>query len=136
MGAVARLETLVELDHADALTMSASARQEAVLEDGRRLVLLDDRGWSAALNRLGPEVPDIRAVSSIKDIEHTARSVVGPDEPFDGHSQEHMESSHWDHLSEILRRQGVVVPAPELRRLRHDVVIGEGLRDWLAGPAQ
>lgn len=124
MSAVARLETLVELDDADVRLMSVSARHEAVLEDGRRVVLLDNRGWSGG--------PGIDAA----EVEETARSVVGPDEPFDGQSQEYMESTHWDYLAEILRRQGVVVAGPELRLLRHDVVMGERLRGWLAGPAQ
>ena len=123
MSAVARLETLVEVDHYgddDARTMSVSARLEAVLADGRRFVLLDDRGWSGSLNRLS-------------DIEETARAVVGPDEPFDGRSQEHMEATHWAFISEVLRQQGVVVGAQELQRLSHDVVIGERLQARLGG---
>jgi hypothetical protein len=116
MSAVARLETLVEVDdYDDARTTSVSARLEAVLADGRRFVLLDDRGWSGSLNRLF-------------DIEETARAVVGPDEPFDGRSQEHMEATHWAFISEVLRQQGVVVGAQELQRLSHDVVIGERLQ--------
>jgi len=31
--------------------MSVSVRHEAVLMDGRRLLLLDDRGWSSSLNQ-------------------------------------------------------------------------------------
>jgi hypothetical protein len=34
-----------------------------------------------------------------------------------------MEADHWAFLSEILRRQGVVVDAQELKRLPHDVVL-------------
>ena len=125
MSAVARLETLVEVDDYgsnDARTMSLSARLEAVLADGRRFVLLDDRGWTASLNRLSAE-----------DIEQTARFVVGPDEPFDGRSQEYMEATHWAFLSEVLRQQGVVVGAQELQRLAHDVVIGERLQARIGG---
>ena len=55
--------------------MSVSARHEAVLENGCRVLLLDDRGWSAS----GP--PDIWARTSIEDIVDTALMVVGPDEP-------------------------------------------------------
>jgi hypothetical protein len=131
MSAVARLETLVEVDdygNNDARTMSVSARLEAVLADGRRFVLLDDRGWSGSLNRPSAEVPDIWAVTSVRDIEETARAVVGPDEPFDGRSQEYMEATHWAFISEVLRQQGVVVGAQELQRLSHDVVIGERLQ--------
>jgi hypothetical protein len=102
--------------------MSVSARHEALLVDGRRVLLLDDRGWSSSGN-----VPDIWAVTSAEDIEETARFVVGPDEPFAGRSQEDMEADHWASLSEILRRHGVVVDARELKRLPHDVVLSERL---------
>ena len=51
MAAVTRLVTFVDIDDADdagpdARSMSVTARHEAVLADGRRVVLLDDRGWS------------------------------------------------------------------------------------------
>jgi hypothetical protein len=45
MSVVARLVTLVDLRDDDlGGQMSFSARHEAVLEDGRHLLLLDDRG--------------------------------------------------------------------------------------------
>jgi hypothetical protein len=128
MVAVARLVTLLELCDADARRMSVSARHEAELVDGRRVLLLDDRGWSSSGN-----VPDIWALTSVEDIEKTARMVVGPDEPYDGRSQEDMEADHWASLSEILRRQGVIVDAPELKRLPHDVVLSERLLARVAG---
>ena len=128
MVAVARLVTLVELRDADARGMSVSARHEAGLVDGRRVLLLDDRGWSSSAN-----VPDIWAVTSVEDIEEEARMVVGPDEPHDGRSQEDMEADHWAALSQTLRRQGVVVHAQELKRLPHDVVLSERLLARIAG---
>jgi len=139
MPGVARLVTMVDVDDdgADARRMSVSARHEAVLVDGRRLLLLDDRGWSSSLRLwvaempdsdcLREDVPDIWAVTSVEDIEEAARCVVGPDEPFDGRTQEDMEADHWAFLSEVLRQQGTVVDARELRRLPHDVVLSESL---------
>jgi len=53
--------------------------------------------------------------------------VVGPDEPYDGLSQEDAEQGHWAYLSDVLRQHGVVVDAPDLRRLPHDVVLSERL---------
>lgn len=67
------------------------------------------------------------ALTSVEDIEETARVVVGPDEPPDGYSQEEMEASHWDYLAGVLREQSVVVDAQELKQLPHDVVISERL---------
>jgi hypothetical protein len=73
------------------------------------------------------DAPAIWAVTSVEDIETTARQVVGPDEPFDGRLQADMEANHWSYLAEILRQQGVSVDALELKRLPHDVVLSERL---------
>jgi hypothetical protein len=139
MAAVTRLVTLVDVndENSDAHQMSVSARHEAVLTDGRRVVLLDDRGWtSAALTASWGEVPDggsrrdqldTWALTSVEDIEETARVVVGPDEPADGYSQEEMEAGHWAYMADVLRQQGVVVHSVELKRLPHDVVLSERL---------
>jgi hypothetical protein len=139
MAAVTHLVTLVDVDDegANARQMSVSARHEAALADGRRVLLLDDRGWSeSALRAWVGEVPDrvsqrdqldSWALTSVEDIEETARVVVGPDEPPDGYSQEEMEASHWDYLAGVLRQQGVVVDALELKRLPHEVVLSERL---------
>ena len=58
---------------------------------------------------------------------NTARTVVGPDEPFGGRSLEDMEADHWADLSGILRQRGIVAVALELQRLTHDVVLSERL---------
>jgi hypothetical protein len=126
----------IDDDGADPRTMSVSARLEAALVDGGRILLLDDRGWSGSLNRVSEDFPNIWAATSVEDIERQARFVVGPDEPFEEHSQEDMEATHWAFLSEVLRRQGVVADARELRRLPHDVVLSERLRRRCrSGPA-
>lgn len=138
MSSVTRLVTFVDLaeEVGDTRQMSFSARHEAVLVDGRRVLLLDDRGWSwsplltafqpgDASDRDSPreQQPDIWATTSVEDIEQEARMVVGPDEPSDGFSQEDEEQGHWAHLSDVLRQHGVVVDARDLRRRPHDVVL-------------
>lgn len=129
MPRVVRLVTIADIgEDADARRISVSARHEAVLEDGRRVLLLDDRGWSETLGGAGAnEVTDIWALTSEQDIAETARVVVGPDEPFDGRSQDEMESDHWKALAERLGAHGVVVGAGELKELPHDVVLSEPL---------
>jgi hypothetical protein len=131
---VARLLTLVDLvENQIGAQVSFSARQEAVLVDDRRVVLLDDRGWSSSLllatadsgSGSPRDVDDFWTVTSIEEIAETSRWVVGPDEPFDGRSQEDMERGHWTYLTEILRQQGVAVDADELKGLPHDVVLSE-----------
>lgn len=115
-----RLLTVVDVD-GDAADTRISARHQAVLADGRRVLLLDDRGWSGS----GP--PGIRALTSVQDIVTTARVVVGPDEPFDGRSHDDMEADHWAVLAGILRQHGIVADAEHLRRCPHDVELGTRL---------
>ena len=140
MSAVTRLVTFVDLAEGigDTRQTSFSARHEAVLLDGRRVLLLDDRGWTWSLliavqagasdrDSTREQQPDIWATTSVEDIEQTARMVVGPDEPTDGYSQEDAEQGHWAYLSDVLAQHGVVVDALDLRRLPHDVVLSERL---------
>jgi hypothetical protein len=144
MARVTRLLTLVDVDDADdggtnARRMSVTARQEAVLEDGRRVVLLDDRGWSGQLGAVWAEdarppegwrktLPSIWAFETVEELERTARDVVGPDEPVCDRTQAEMEAGHWEALAGILREHGVQVEAAELRELPHDVELSTRLR--------
>jgi hypothetical protein len=128
MAVVTRLVTFVDVEGiADAVQVSLSARHEAVLADGRRLLLLDDRGWTTRWRQLEGDVVDVWATLSVEDTERMARAVVGPDEPFDDHSYEDMAAHHWAALADDLRRQGVVVDPEELRQLPHDVVLSDRL---------
>jgi hypothetical protein len=139
--AVTRLLTFVDIDDADddgpdARRMSVSARHEAVLADGRRVVLLEDRGWSGSLSvvwadepsqqeRRLVEVPGIWAAETAEELKRTARDVVGPDEPFEGRTQADMEASHWEALAQVLRKHGVYVQAADLKVLPHDVELSD-----------
>lgn len=136
MGAVVRLVTYADIgdDDGDPRVMSVSVRQDAVLADGRRLVLLDDRGWSSKLcfstdddDASDDGVPDVWSTTSVAELEADARVVVGPDEPYDGRSQADMEEAHWNSLAADLGRQGIAVDALELRGLPHDVVLSARL---------
>lgn len=70
---------------------------------------------------------------SVAEIEADARMAVGPDEPYDSHSQADMEAGHWAYISGILRQHGVCVDAEELSRLPIDVELSERLRTRVAG---
>jgi hypothetical protein len=61
--------------------------------------------------------------------------VVGPDEPFNGSSQEDAAQGHWAYLSDVLGQHGVVVDALDLRRLPHDVVLSDRLLARVGRPA-
>ncbi|CAL9396188.1 hypothetical protein SUDANB171_01357 [Streptomyces sp. enrichment culture] len=129
MTVVTRLVTHADVDEGATTDrmISVSARLEAVLEDGRSLMLLDDRGWSFS------GAPGMRGRVSAGEVESTARVVVGPDEPFEGRTQRQMADDHWSWLAESLGRRGVDVGAHELERLPHDVVLSERLRTCLTG---
>jgi hypothetical protein len=79
MSEVRRLVTVIDLDDRDSRGRSVRARHEAKLADGRRVVLLDDRGWSSSA-----PVDD----RTTKEVEGTARTVVGPDEPWGDQTRE------------------------------------------------
>jgi hypothetical protein len=129
---VVRIVTLADVrEHPDARTVSVSARMEAVLADGRRLLLLDDRGWTSSLRGAGAEEADIWAGWSEDGIAETTRVVVGPDEPFGGRSQADMETDHWNALADKLRAQGVAIDGSELMQLPHDVVLSDRLLAFL-----
>lgn len=135
MATVSRLRTFVDVADGDdagpeARRMSVTARHQAVLTDGRRITLLDERGWSEELRVVGDQrtVVGIRGIwahETAAEIERTARAVVGPDEPFEGHTQDEMDASHWDFLAGVLRQQGIDVVAADLRALPHDVDLGD-----------
>ena len=113
----------------DARRVSVSARLEAVLDDGSRLLLVDDRGWTEELRGAGArEVDDLWALTRERDIVEAARVVVGPDEPYGGRSRDDMETDHWNALADKLCAHGVVADASELRQLPHEVVLSDRLR--------
>jgi len=123
MGRVVRLVTSVDLDGPSSdRQISLSARHEAETDDGRRLLLLDDRGWSES----GPS--GLWARTSHEDLRFTARTVVGPDEPSAGHTYADMAADHWAALADTLAQHGIVVDARHLAQLPHDVVISERLQ--------
>lgn len=110
----------------DPSEMSFSVLHLAVLDDGRRLTLLDDRGWGVS----GP--PDVWHETTVEDIVQDARVVVGPDEAYGNRSQADMAAEHWFELADTLRHHGVIVDPEELSRLPHNVEITERMRDRLA----
>ena len=143
MGPVVRLLTIVDIADGDdggpdGRRLSLSARHEAVLADRRRVVLLDDRGWSEELRAVqvgdasreegtAVEPLGIWAYQTAEDIERTARVVVGPDETFEARTHIDMEASHWDSVAETLRQKGIEAEAAELRALPHDVELSDGV---------
>lgn len=129
MAAVTRLVTFADVGDKNVVAtrqVSVSARHEAELADGGRVLLLNDRGWGSTQGW---------AATSIEDIQETTRVVVGPDEPSGGRSREDMAVAHWACLQQILQRQGVAADAAELRQLPHDLVLSQRLLARIGGDA-
>ncbi|WP_432564449.1 hypothetical protein [Kineococcus sp. SYSU DK003] len=101
---------------------SISALHELELADGRRLTLLDDRGWSSS----GPS--NIWAYESLERLTETARTVVGPDEPPEGRTREEEATLHWAYLANIAQEHGVSIEAGELAALSHDVDVSPAIQ--------
>jgi hypothetical protein len=131
---IARLVTFVDIADVGDSQLSFSARLDALLVDGRRIVLLDDRGWSQSGILFSRGAPPVQNDPSSpwdgvtrSQLEDTARTVVGPDEAFGDYTTAEMANAHWTHLAASLEKHGVVVDATDLRALRHDVVLSDRL---------
>ena len=122
-----RLVTIVEIDVPviEVHSMSVSARLEVELTDGRRVTVLDGRGWSVS----GPA--DVWSRQTFDHIAEDARVVVGPDEPHDDLTREDMAADHWGALAEDLARHGIAIDPDALAALPHDVDLGPRLRAQL-----
>lgn len=103
---------------------AVSVRHDAVLSDGRQVVLLDGRGWS------GSQPVDEK---TIDDVKRTARMVVGPDEPPAGWTQAETEADHWATLERKLENAGIRTEGVELKALPHEVVLSDRLRRRVKG---
>jgi hypothetical protein len=117
---VLRLVTYAQLVELTATSLSVSLRHVARRADGREILLLDDRGFTYGSSR-GPAAP------TRESVERDARVCVGPDEPTDGQTREHVDAAHRERIAGRLRAAGEQVDAAQVSRLAHDVVLDDAL---------
>lgn len=137
-----RLVTFVDIHAADDSQLSFSARHDVLLADGRRIVLLDDRGWSQSrIHFFGDSEPTTRNEGSSPwdgvtraHIEAAARTVVGPDEAYGDYTQSEIDEAHWAYLSGTLEKHGIDVDATDLRALSHEVELSDRLLARIGDP--
>lgn len=107
--------------------MSFSVLHLAVIDDGRRITLLGNRGWGGH----GPA--NVWQRTTIDEIAETSRTLVGPDEPYGGRSKADMAAAHWAGLADTLRDHSVIIDPTKLSLLPHDVELTERVKDRLTG---
>ena len=114
--------------------LSFSARLDARLDDGRRLELLNDRGWTQSViwfgrDDSGSESVDLSPWTAVtrEQIEENARSVVGPGGAHGNYTQAEMDDGHWAYLAAALKAHRIDIGATELAGLPHEVEFGDQL---------
>jgi hypothetical protein len=135
-----RLVTFVDLgsgdEGPDGRRLSVSARMDAVLDTGRRVVLVDGRGWASQVGaywdheptpeeRASVEQSSAWAFETVESIQETARDVVGPDGAYGAYTQAEMDAAHWDGLAAIVRACGIDIDGAGLRALPHEVELSQ-----------
>ncbi|WP_114905904.1 hypothetical protein [Ornithinimicrobium murale] len=86
------------------------------LDDGERVPLLTDRGWGSTA---------LWTETSMEEMEADALTVVGPDAPFDDHTEEEMARGYWKTLEREARDRNLAITAEELAGLPHHVEFTE-----------
>jgi hypothetical protein len=117
-------------------SFSADVHEYAVLADGTRLTLRDDRGWSSHLQVLGDDAGTISRDQwdhiTEEHVRQDTLTVVLPDMLADGTESEPVEDHPYDELAELLADHGVHVSADDLRGLPYDVELGPRLTGHFA----
>jgi hypothetical protein len=104
----------------DGRRQSFSVSEFALLDDGRRVILHDDRGFT-----LGSPSGGVGDFESAQSITRDVLNVVLPDDDDSG------EEHPWSWLAELARARGLYVTAEDLRVLPYEVVLTDGVIRWL-----
>ncbi len=97
------------------------------LEDGRRVILHEDRGFTVALRSTGTRAPgELRAHETLESLTHDVLTTVLPDD------DEPPEDHPWSWLAELARARGLSATADDLRGLPYEVTFTDRVRRWLA----
>ena len=112
----------------DPWTQDFSVSEFVTLDDGRRVILHKDRGFSLRLISTGgmPPADDVTLHETRDGITQQVLNVVLPDD------DESPEEHPWSWLAELARARGLDVTAYDLRGLPYEVVLADALARWLA----
>jgi hypothetical protein len=126
---VTGIGALCEVDSIDGRSsreQSFSVAEFVDLEDGRRVILHHDRGFTTAWGAGVPE-DDIRTALTEASLIQDALNVVLPDDDNDP------DDHPWPWLAKLAQARGLDVTEAELRELTYEVVLAPGLLEWLQG---
>jgi hypothetical protein len=110
----------------DARSQNFSVSEFATLQDGRRVTLHEERGFTLGLRSTGGDNPgSLRDYETSDRITHNVLNVVLPDD------DESQEAHPWEWLAELARGRGLDVTAEDLRGLPYEVILTDRVRRWL-----
>jgi len=127
-GRVVSLGAICDLDPRTpdkARSQSFSVSEFVTLEDGRRVILHEDRGFTIGLGS-SRETADLRRGETIESLTRNVLSVVLPD------NDDAAEAHPYSWLADLARARGLNVSADDLRSLTYEVIFTDKVRRWLA----
>jgi hypothetical protein len=111
----------------EARSQSFSVSEFVTLEDGRRVILHEDRGFTIGWGSSGEtHSGDIRGHETLESMNRNVLNVVLPDD------DECAEDHPWAWLADLARARGLNVTAEDLRGLPYEVIFTDKVRRWLA----
>jgi len=112
---------------ADARSQNFSVSEFATLEDGRRVILHEDRGFTIGLRSTGESNPgDLREHETLESLTPNVLAVVLPDDDVPA------EAHPYSWLADLARARGLNVSADDLRSFPYEVIFTDEVRRWLA----
>lgn len=110
----------------EARSQGFSVSEFVTLEDGRRVILHEDRGFAIGLGSSRESHADLRRGLTLESLTPDVLNVVLPDD--DVPAEDHPYS--W--LADLARARGLNVCADDLRSLPYEVIFTDEVRRWLA----
>lgn len=108
-------------------TQSFSVSEFVMLDDGRRVLLHQDRGFTLGRRSAGDARPGADPVDEAREnVTRSVLTVVLPDD------DETAEEHPWSWLADLARSRGLDVAPDDLRALPYEVVLTDDVTRWLA----
>ncbi|MDG4764743.1 hypothetical protein O7632_11600 [Solwaraspora sp. WMMD406] len=108
-------------------TQGFSVGEFVMLDDGRRVLLHQDRGFTLGRRSAGDTPADADPVDEAREsVTRSVLTVVLSDD------EEFAEEHPWSWLADLARSRGLDVSADDLRALPYEVILTDEVTRWLA----